>query len=169
MATSEFAPSDEEFVIHLNELGIDTTQADRPKTLTTDSFRVDVLGGEVIGTALIEPAQSDSDDVRTASIVWRDAPEGVQGWYAKVTSPYGGSATSAVDYVTVGVGTGEQQPSDGQQPSGGQQSSSSGRPDGEKPADTGAGVMVPTVIAAVALLIAGSCMALRSRGGRHRV
>ena len=113
---------------------------------------------------LIEPAQSDSDDVRTASIVWRDAPEGVQGWYAKVTSPYGGSATSAVDYVTVGVGTGEQQPSDGQQPSGGQQSSSSGRPDGEKPADTGAGVMVPTVIAAVALLIAGSCMALRSRG-----
>lgn len=169
VATSEFAPSDEEFVIHLNELGIDTTQADRPKTLTTDSFRVDVLGGEVIGTALIEPAQSDSDDVRTASIVWKDAPEGVQGWYAKVTSPYGGSATSAVDYVTVGAGAGEQQPSDGQQPSGGQQSSSSDRPDGEKPADTGAGVMVPTVIAAVALLIAGSCMALRSRGGRHRV
>lgn len=31
VATSEFAPSDEEFVIHLNELGIDTTQPIGPR------------------------------------------------------------------------------------------------------------------------------------------
>lgn len=104
VTTSAFVPSDEEFVINLKELGINTG-SDSQRSLSTDSFGIDMLGGDeksLIGetTAKVsgEPDENGLYNA-TASIEWKNAPTGTSGWYAVLSNNYGGVATSEVAQV----------------------------------------------------------------------
>jgi hypothetical protein len=82
--------------VDLTQLGIKkASETSVVKTMATDSMEVSVLSTALIGEAdMVAGSQ-------TAEISWGDAPLGSSGWYAVVTNPYGGIATSEVSSVTV--------------------------------------------------------------------
>lgn len=82
---------EEDFEISFADLGI--TQ--KVKTISTTGLTAEVFTNDVIGT--VENVKSGE----TASVVWEDAPEGANGWYAEVTDQFGGITRSKVSYVTV--------------------------------------------------------------------
>lgn len=83
---------EENFEISFADLGI----TPETKTVSTSGFTAEVLTNDVIGT--VENVKSGE----TASVVWENAPEGRNGWYAEVTDQFGGITRSKVSYVTVG-------------------------------------------------------------------
>ncbi|KFI72969.1 metallophosphoesterase [Bifidobacterium minimum] len=112
--SSDFTPSDEEFTIDLTQLGITpVTSSGRQKTLTTDSFDTDLRGGKasVIGTVTVKAtkaralassrsllaAASATSATRTATLTWKNAPTGTQGWYAVVKGEYAESSDDSAD------------------------------------------------------------------------
>ena len=84
---------EENFEISFADLGI----TPETKTVSTSGFTAEVLRNDVIGT--VENVKSGE----TASVVWENAPEGRNGWYAEVTDQFGGITRSKVSYVTVGL------------------------------------------------------------------
>jgi len=94
VASSSFTPADEEFTIDLKALGVPTRdQQQRVKSLSTDAVSFDLLSTSVIG------AVTDVPSGTVASVVWRDAPEGRQGWYAVIENGFGGRTVTPVTYV----------------------------------------------------------------------
>ena len=82
---------EEEFVIPYADLGITRST----KTLTTNSFMVNVYGDKEIGSV------SGVKSGDTASITMENAANGTYGWYAEVTNANGGLTRSEISYVTV--------------------------------------------------------------------
>ncbi|MDN6566347.1 MAG: metallophosphoesterase, partial [Actinomyces sp.] len=104
VASSSFTPADEEFTIDLSALGVPTRDAtQREKTLSTDAVSFDLLSSQVIGKVEAVPSGT------AAQVVWKDAPEGRQGWYAVIENHFGGRRVTPVTYVTAlkdgGAGT----------------------------------------------------------------
>lgn len=81
----------ERFEIPFSELGIEK----KVKTLTTENLDVNVYGSEVIGQ--VENVASGTQ----ADYVWKNAPEGINGWYAEVTDANGGLSRTNVRYLNV--------------------------------------------------------------------
>ena len=81
----------EHFVVSFAELGI----TPKAKALETDSLDVNVYSGNVIGS--VEAVQSGE----MASFEWKEAKEGINGWYAEVTDENGGLTRTNVHYVEV--------------------------------------------------------------------
>lgn len=69
------------------------------KTLETDDFKVNVYKEDVIGS--VNHVESGT----TASYEWKDAQEGINGWYAEVTDENGGLSRTNVYYVNVQTDT----------------------------------------------------------------
>jgi hypothetical protein len=113
VASSSFTPGDEEFSVDLTQLGIKkASETSVVKTMATDSMEVSVLSTALIGeTDMVVGSQmaasekflgsSAAPSAQMAVISWGNAPIGSSGWYAVVTNPYGGIATSEVSSVTV--------------------------------------------------------------------
>ena len=70
------------------------------RTLTSDSFSVDFLTSEEIGSV------SDIASGDTGSVVWKDVPEGRHSWYVRTEDPFGGVEISPAQSFTAGEGTG---------------------------------------------------------------
>lgn len=81
----------ESFEIPFSELGI----VPKVKTLETDNFKVNVYKEDVIGS--VKNVKSGT----TASYEWKDAQEGINGWYAEITDENGGLSRTNVYYVNV--------------------------------------------------------------------
>ncbi|HIS68797.1 MAG TPA: DUF5011 domain-containing protein [Candidatus Gallacutalibacter stercoravium] len=86
---------EETFEISFADLGI----VPQTKTLSTSSLDVNVYGDQIIGS--VEDVKSGE----SASVVWKNAPQGLQGWYAEVTDQYGGLSRTPVQYLTVETDT----------------------------------------------------------------
>ena len=69
------------------------------RTLTSDSFSVDFLTSEEIGSV------SDVASGDTGSVVWEDVPEGRHSWYVRTEDPFGGVEISPVQSFIAGEGT----------------------------------------------------------------
>lgn len=185
--SSDFKPSDEEFTIDLTQLGIRAaTPEASAKTLSTDAVSADLLSSTSIGSAKVElsgdagetdEAGEAGEATGTASISWPGAPKH-GGWYAVATNPYGGSATSGVQYVNAsadngGNGGSSQQPGgdNGQntgKPNGGGVGPNAGDQHAGKPgkgtvAKTGASVGTAVALAIGLLLAGGVTIMLRRR------
>ena len=85
----------ESFEVPFSELGI----VPKVKTLETDDFKVNVYKEDVIGS--VNHVESGT----TASYEWKDAQEGINGWYAEVTDENGGLSRTNVYYVNVQTDT----------------------------------------------------------------
>ena len=134
--TSTFTPQDEEFTIDLTQLEVPAAgNAQKAKTLTTDSVSFDELSSNKIGQASTDPASGS----HTASVTWKNAPAGRNGWYATIDNKFGGRFTTPVTYTNAveqgnddtggnnGSGTGDN--GDGSDNGGG----ASGSPTGSSP------------------------------------
>lgn len=82
---------EEEFEISFADLGITR----KNKKLETTGLDVNVYGNEVIGQ--VTGVTNDTE----AAYIWKDAPEGLNGWYAEVTDENGGLSRTGVQYLTV--------------------------------------------------------------------
>lgn len=82
---------DESFEITFADLGI----IPEIKTLTTSDLDVNVYKSDVIGT--VEKVESNE----SAEFEWKDAAEGINGWYAEFTDENGGLSRTDVHYVNV--------------------------------------------------------------------
>ena len=82
---------DESFEITFADLGI----VPQAKTLETIGLDVNVYKSDVIGT--VENVESNTPAVYE----WKDAEEGINGWYAEITDENGGLSRTNVYYVNV--------------------------------------------------------------------
>ena len=82
---------EENFELSFQDLGIEW----KTKSLITKNLDVNVYGQEVIGTV------DDVESGMPASLTWKDAPEGDNGWYAEITDENGGLTRTLVQYVTI--------------------------------------------------------------------
>lgn len=84
----------QEFDLPYAQLGI----VPEGRTLTSDSFSVDFLTTEEIGSVADVPSGA------TASVVWQDITEGRHNWYVRTEDPYGGVEISPVQSFIAGEG-----------------------------------------------------------------
>lgn len=84
----------QEFDLPYAQLGI----VPENRTLTSDSFSVDFLTFEEIGSVADVPSGT------TASVVWEDVEEGHHNWYVRTEDPHGGVEISAVQSFIAGEG-----------------------------------------------------------------
>lgn len=87
----------ESFEIPFADLGIES----KVKTLETKNLDVNVYNNQVIGTV------TDVKSGSSASVEFKDAVNGANGWYAEVTDAYGGFSRSNVSYVNVNITSGQ--------------------------------------------------------------
>ena len=85
----------ESFEIPFSELGI----VPKVKILETDNLKVNVYKEDVIGSV------TNVKSGTTASYEWKDAQEGINGWYAEITDENGGLSRTNVYYVNVQLDT----------------------------------------------------------------
>lgn len=86
---SSFPVEKEEYAIPLQDLGI----SKKEKSISTDSFRIDIYTNEIIGEV------SNVQAGEKAELEWKDAPKGKNGWYAEITDEFGGLFRTNVSYV----------------------------------------------------------------------